>query len=833
MKKLKDNFRNSITKAWSIILVLAITFVGLTYWGFKSYQNASQALQSIVLPDEQAANIGLIYSEIVKSDLQLNNFFLTGDSTYWQKSQENTTRVDSLVNTLEQEQPNIQASIDTLKIIIKERNRIGLVLFNLKKRQGGQFFTEQALVRINKQLSDSASIDWSFIRRQELIAKRDTIERMAIRQVPREGKGLNKYIWRIFGIEKLNTDTVRYLDESLQYSLESTLDSSLVREYFVDTTVANVKGILGELLGDELRVQKRMRAAELQLIAYDELLVSNIKSLLDDMAITHQQDIEQEQQTASETLQRSHIQAFAVAGLGILIGSLLLFVLIKDLTKSNTYRRELEEERDKARELAHAKEIFLSRMSHEIRTPLHTISGYTQLLSEESLNNKQAGFVSGMRNANNYLNLLLDNILEQAKINAGTFRITKSALHMPSVGQELEQLFSLKQHEQGNAFSFECDPTLMDVQVETDGIKVRQILINLLSNAFKFTVKGHVSLHLLLLEKQQGHSLVVKVRDTGVGISAEALQTIFMPFSRANHTSMITAEGTGLGLSISKYIAEHLGGTLEVASTPGEGSVFTLSLPVNLQPHASTSRPVSQETAVYYPIRVLAVEDDSWNRHLLEQFLASHVASLHICEMAEDAIAYLLADATIDLLLTDLNLPGMSGQELVQQLLPGTATVRIAMSAGLQHDLHQKLVDMGFTDSLGKPFDAQALLRTLGRHFEAGEAPASEPAGTQPDFSFLSAMFNNPIAIEENKRQFSQALRDKIVAFEQACETSDGAELKRLAHQLKSGLEQLKLTGFSEDLQTIELKVSLQRMEDALLLAQSILPRLNAVMSTL
>ncbi len=822
---------NSITKVWSIILVLAFTFLGLSYWGFKSYRNSAAALQRIVLPDKNTSNMGLIYNEIVQSDLFLNNFFLTGDSTYWNKSQLNDNRVDSLVNALENNQPDIQPSIDTLKNIIKERNRIGLVLFNLKRRQGGQFFTEQALVRINKQLSDSASIDWSFIRKQELVAKRDTIERMAIRQVPREGKGINKYIWRIFGIEKLNTDTVRYLDESLRYSLESTVDSSVVREYFVDTTVANVKGILGELLSDELRVQKRMRAAELQLISYDEMLVDNIKSLLDRMAVTYQQNIEKEREAASAILQRSHIQAFAVAGLGLLIGSLLLFVLIKDLTKSNTYRRELEEERDKARELAQAKEIFLSRMSHEIRTPLHTISGYTQLLSNESLNSKQASYVAGMRNANNYLNLLLDNILEQAKINAGTFRIAKSALHMPTVGQELEQLFSLKQQEQGNAFTVACHPALAEVQVETDGIKVRQILINLLSNAFKFTANGKVSLQMHLIENQQGNSLIIQVSDTGIGISTDSLKSIFLPFSRANQAGMLTAEGTGLGLSISKYIAEHLGGTLEVASTPGKGSTFTLSLPVKLKPYKAESAPVATDEMPFFPIRVLAVEDDAWNRHLLEQFLGSQVLQLHICETAEDAMAYLVEEKhEVDLLLTDLNLPGMSGESLIQRLLPLRKLPSIAMSAGLQHDVHEKLLEMGFTDSLGKPFDAHALLKTIGRHFKKGTAPVREQGPLQPDFSFLTAMFTHPKAIEENKKQFSQSVREKITAFEQVCLASDASEIKRLAHQLKSGLEQVNISNFSEDLQTIELKIELQRIDDAIELAKSILPSLKAIM---
>ncbi len=826
---------NSIAKVWSIILVLAITFLGLSYWGIKSYRNSASALQSIVLPDKSSSNIGLIYNEVVQSDLFLNNFFLTGDSTYWNRSQLNNYRVDSLVSALETDQPYIQPSIDTLKNIIKERNRIGLVLFNLKKRQGGQFFTEQALERINKQLSDSASIDWSFIRKQELVAKRDTIERMSIRQVPREGKGINKYIWRLFGIEKINVDTVRYLDESLAYHLESTVDSSLVREYFVDTTVANVKGILGELLGDELRLQKRMRSAELQLIAYDELLVANIKSILDGMASAYQLKLEKEQQSASSTLQRSHIQAFAVAGMGLLIGSLLLFILIKDLTKSNTYRRELEEERDKARELAQAKEIFLSRMSHEIRTPLHTISGYTQLLSTESLNSKQAGYVSGMRNANNYLNLLLDNILEQAKINAGTFRIAKSELHMPTVGQELEQLFSLKRQEQGNAFTVTYDPALTGVQVETDGIKVRQILINLLSNAFKFTEKGKVSLQIKLAQNEQGDNLNIQVSDTGIGISADSLKSIFLPFSRANQAGKITAEGTGLGLFISKYIAEHLGGTLEVSSLPGKGSTFTLSLPVNLLPYTAEIAMATTEEMPFFPIRVLAVEDDAWNRHLLEHFLSSQVVSLHICATAEDAVNFLFDENhEVNLLLTDLNLPGMSGEDLVQHILPKKKIISIAMSAGLQHDVHQKLLDLGFTDSLGKPFDAVALLKTIGRHFERVVGPMrADEANIQPDFSFLSAMFNHPMAIEENKRLFSEALREKITAFVQACRVSDGPEVKRLAHQLKSGLEQVNIHRFSENLQTIELKVELQRIDEAVHLANALLPTLKLIESRL
>lgn len=822
--------------------MLALTYGALIFWGAKSYRDSSASIESIIRPDKESNAINFLYRYIIQADLHFNNFILTGDSLQWHYSQEYSYDVDSLLEEMEQHTGQYvrnNSSFDTLKAIIAKKSRINAILIDLKQKENSHFFTEQALIRIKRQLSDSVSVDKAITRKGDLVAKRDTLEHVDVVRSPDSYKGLSGLFRKVFGKERIEIDTIITWQEQINYGLEVSIDSSIVRDYYVDTTLALVKTILIDVLDEEVRLQTKLHATELELITYNELLLRNIRTLLNDISLANEIRVNAEQILAKQKIENANTQFLIIAGVGIFLGFVLLFILSRDITRTNLYRGRLEKEKERAEQLAAAKEIFLSKMSHEIRTPLHSISGFTHLLDTEVVNRKQRKFLSGISHANHYLNELISNILEQAKINAGIFKQEMSSVYIPDLCKEIKLLFKLRMEEQRNLFELNYSQNLNDHSVLIDGIKLKQVLINLLSNAFKYTTEGKVSLDFALALKDGEDELQVIVADTGLGIDPQDKETIFQPFNQISNLRPDNVSGTGLGLSISKHIIEQFGGEMHLQSEVGEGSIFTLNIPVACKPYEKPTATVGDHESqhVYYPIHVLAVEDDKWNAHLLENYLSSNLNEMKWCSTAADALQELENRPNhYDLILTDLNLPQMDGKTFFRHVSDRMSIPVIALSASLGKKDYDALIALGFAHALGKPFDQKDLLDAIDALFDSQPLSAMssrQEADLVIDWSGVVGFLDeSPSGIQAHCSEFAASFDGKVEAFEMAIGT-DLIELGRMSHQLKSNIEQIGIMDLSEGLQSIELFSEMGNTTRAFEEAKALLPRLTLILSKL
>lgn len=824
-------FRDSVSKVWFIILVLLLSIGALGYWGVRSYLSSSESIERVLKPDSESDILNALYKNIIQSDIHLNGFFLTGDSLQWKQAKLYDAATDSLMGWFLLNRPEPWLQIDTLASIITERQRINSILYNLKNRQGSQFFTEQALNRIKSQLSDSVYVEKSMTIKQDWIARRDTIQRMNIVRTPNRGKGINRLWWWLTGIEKMSTDTLQYQEQQMGYDLEVSVDSSIIRDYFIDSTLAAVQDILTGVLEEEIVLQRKLRKVELELISYNELLVSNIRNLLDEISDSNMDQIIEEKRIAQKSIETAHLQAFIMAGVGVFIAFILLLVLIKDLTQTNKYRQELEEERDRANELARAKEVFLSKMSHEIRTPLHSISGFTALLEQEALSEVQRGYLNGIINADNYLSQLLNNILEQSRINAGTFRLENSQLYVPGICKELDLLFKPQQIEKNTVFSYHFSDNLEKHALLVDAIKIKQVLINLLGNAFKFTQDGQVTLDFDLEALTPIAQLSVLVSDTGIGIDEAFKDYIFKPFGRIEQSSLAQLPGTGLGLSISKHIIEHLGGTIELLTSKDQGSVFQVRIPVDCTEYKPAAI-VSEKTAfttLKYNLRVVLVEDDAWNARLMQALLKPLVQEIVHFDNAAAALAH-IDQQPCDVVLTDLNLPGESGQWLLQQVKKRSPLPVVAVSASIHPQTRALLLETGFDEVLGKPFTKNALIKLISGLFPE-TIPVEHPktAVLQPHWQGINQFGGSQEEQQRYRVDFAASFTEKCTLLATALHQNNFSEVHRMAHQLKSACEQVGVVYLSEGLQTLELHAQLQQAEGVQLEAQKLLPQLQQI----
>lgn len=372
-----------------------------------------------------------------------------------------------------------------------------------------------------------------------------------------------------------------------------------------------------------------------------------------------------------------------------------------------------------------AKSDFLAQMSHEIRTPLGAILGFSELLLEsgDDEDTRRETVEIILRNGQNLLQIV-DEILDMSKVEAGKLAIENLFFSLTGLLAELENIFTAKAREKGLKLHFIFDRHLPK-EVRTDPSRLRQILINIIGNAIKFTQAGHVSLIVRLANSLDGkHVLEFTVMDTGVGISAEHQSLLFKPFSQADSSISRRFGGTGLGLALSRQLARLLQGDLVLTkSEPGKGSTFTLRIAVDMKesvqpvqgkagPNQASPSPQLQLSNIH----VLLVDDSSDNRLLMTKILKSMGATVDIATNGREAIEKALGNRH-DLILMDMQMPIMDGYAAARSLRElGFLKPIIALTANAMNSERSRCLEAGCDDFHPKPIDRPLLIDMIGNY---------------------------------------------------------------------------------------------------------------------
>jgi PAS domain S-box-containing protein len=394
-----------------------------------------------------------------------------------------------------------------------------------------------------------------------------------------------------------------------------------------------------------------------------------------------------------------------------------------------TERRRAEEER-RAREAAEvanrAKNEFLSRMSHELRTPLNAILGFAQLLELEGLDAGQHESVGYILKAGQHLLNLINEVLDISRIESGRMTMTLESLQIMGVLQEGLDLIRPLAAQRG----VQVDTDFSDVceqQIVADAHRLKQVLLNLLANAVKYNHKGGSVT--LSCEVHGDGRVRLSVRDTGPGIPMESISRLFTPFERLG-AEQSGVEGIGLGLALSKRLAEAMGGSIGVESTVGQGSVFWVDLPIAGSDVERKKKPgtgpLVASAALEGEHTIVYIEDSLSSLTLIERILAHH-PNIRLLSAARGGLGLELArEQHADLVLADLNLPDMSGEEVLRKLReePQTHTLPVVMvSADASPAQAERMLDAGAQAYLTKPIDVRQFLQVLSDVLTAGPPP--------------------------------------------------------------------------------------------------------------
>ncbi|MBI1365737.1 MAG: response regulator [Alphaproteobacteria bacterium] len=384
-------------------------------------------------------------------------------------------------------------------------------------------------------------------------------------------------------------------------------------------------------------------------------------------------------------------------------------------------REQALERQAAAEEANRAKSAFLANMSHEIRTPMNGVLGMAAALDRDDLTPEQAQKLKIIRESGDLLLTVLNDILDFSKIEANRIEIEKAPFLLGEVARKVESLHALKAREKNIDFSIECEscetPRLGDAH------RILQVLHNLVGNAIKFTARGDVRVR--IRADAASDQVVIKVSDTGIGMTREQTERIFEPFSQADTTTSRRFGGTGLGLSIARGLIDAMGGAISVSSEPGRGSTFTARLPLPLAPSsAAAAEPAGAAQPASSPLRalrVLAAEDNTVNRAVLQSLIGPACRELAFAEDGAETLARFKKER-FDVILMDISMPGMDGVEAMEAIrkierarAKGEHVPIIAVSAHAMRQQIDHYLAMGFDGYVTKPVSAERLTAEIAR----------------------------------------------------------------------------------------------------------------------
>ena len=364
-----------------------------------------------------------------------------------------------------------------------------------------------------------------------------------------------------------------------------------------------------------------------------------------------------------------------------------------------------------------AKTEFLSNMSHEIRTPLNAIVGFSESLKDDNVPDETRGKINDIITASNNLLEIVNGILDISKIEANKLELVNKEYDIKSTLDELESLTRARIGEKGLELNVKIDPTLPRV-LYGDNVRLKQVILNILTNAVKYTKEGHIDFTVSSVVKDDMCRLIVSVEDTGIGIKQENINKLFSKFERLDVEKQMTIEGTGLGLAITKKLVDLMGGTIVAQSVYGQGSKFTVSVDQKIISVKAIEKPkplLESKIIDVSGAKALIVDDNELNIKVASTLLKKYNFTIDSCTNGQDCINKLVKDDSYDIIFLDDMMPRMSGREVIKKLrqADGFNIPTIALTANAIEGMKEEYLACGFDDYLSKPIEKPELERVI------------------------------------------------------------------------------------------------------------------------
>jgi signal transduction histidine kinase/DNA-binding response OmpR family regulator len=528
--------------------------------------------------------------------------------------------------------------------------------------------------------------------------------------------------------------------------------------------------------------------------------INRVLVAIEEKEIHKLQDEELEKQTMIHGASQ-HLAAISI--IAIVIFLFFLSLTIRDIWRSRYYRDQLEKAKLYAENLLQSREKLMLTISHDIRSPLSSILGYIELLRKNKPDETQQDYLENMNVSAKHILSLVNDLLDFHRLESGKMDIHPTPFLIPSLFKEIYAGFKPLADAKGLRFHLTVENASGTQAYKGDTVRIRQVVGNLLSNAIKFTPKGNIWMNVSVNQTDDVSSLRISVKDEGPGIAEEEQKKIFGEFTRLNEAEK--TEGFGLGLSITGKLLSLMAGQITLQSTEGEGSEFTITLPLQTSDEEIGKETPGKEEAKLTVIadrniNFLVVDDDPIQIRLTENLLRQN--KVNVIPVTNPLLVVdLLGKASFDIILTDIQMPGLNGYELLKQIrssaIPGTDTIPvIALSASAEEDVAH-YVEAGFTGFLSKPFTSDALIALVNKLLAAHLTPVNIA-------SLTSFAENDKEASNSILQTFAEETEKSLLLLKKALSGKDKEQVSKIAHKLIPLLKMLEAHTLVDQLRLLE-----------------------------
>ena len=753
-----------------------------------------------------------LLSTLIDADGQARAYVTTGNSQYLDRYNDLETHVHQLTDslqTLSLEHPEQYRRMTVVDSLVRQKKAALENHMKRKKAASSSTIRSERLENIVDRFSDTVDVSYK------------TYEEAGVPTKPAENEaeiqkkdGFFKRIWGgISGKQSTPDTTLKEPDEIIVRR-----DTILSYTKINDTTLSQIR--------EQLKIMSRQEQVDRQLsIERELLLLRTDQSILDEirnvLLLFEKEEINRAISGAehSRKILRNLWNTALIAAVTGLITMLIFLVLIwKDLARSNFYRKKLEEARKLAEKLLKVKEMFLANMSHEIRTPITSIIGFSEKLSGTRLSQTQSRYLKYINSSSDHLLRLIDDLLDFSRIESGKLGLDARHFFPASLMKEIFETMSPRAKLKGleTKLQLEIDPKL---KVTGDDLRIRQILLNLLNNSIKFTSNGSVTLS-ARAETNNGRAvLLISVSDTGIGIPREKQEEIFNEFTQVDIGTTRKYGGSGLGLAISQKLTKLMNGKIQLESEPGTGTTIrvTLPLPIYDGPISESRSKTNNTIPDLSDFRILVAEDDDTTRILITENLLAAGAFVRETDNGQTAWeVFLETEGDFDLIVTDIQMPGLSGIELTKKITEWFASENVepcpilGLTAHSSPDEIKHYRSIGMTRLLMKPFRQADFYNKILKLLEleqqeiAGSSTENKNEGF-PDISVFKQFANDDsAALKKILTSLTEGLSDTIENMKLAFEKKDYATISLLAHRALPNVRNLGDKETAEKLQLLE-----------------------------
>ena len=505
----------------------------------------------------------------------------------------------------------------------------------------------------------------------------------------------------------------------------------------------------------------------------------------------------------------------ASAIIGLILTLFFSILIVSDYSKSQLYKKKLEIANFKTKNLLKSREQLISTVSHDLKTPLSTIVGYSELLGNSDINTKQSYFVKNIKNSSEYITQLVQDLLDFSQIEAGKITIEKVPFLLPEIIDEVAKSIQTVYKQKDIDLIINVDDKL-HTRIVGDPFRLKQILSNIIGNAYKFTEKGFIKISAYATNNDE--FFVLSIQDSGIGIEKENQKLVFEEFAQANENIEKKYGGTGLGLSICQKIISILGGSLNLESTFGKGSTFEIQLPLLFDYSQNPTIEVEKPIVTNTPKQTFIVIDDDINLlNLTSGVLKQEKHQVLSFNSATKALET-IQNTPFDFVITDIQMPEMDGFMFLEKLKSESCSTYknqpvIALTGRTDLDA-SVYAEAGFTTVLQKPYSPKKLLETIHLILEHDTLPYAdinkeEEANTSKLYSLETLkdfLGNDEQELKEVLKSFIQNSSENLAALEVSVHERNTTEVNSIAHRIAPMFKQIQAHEIGEILKVLENK---------------------------